>query len=78
VLAGFVGGLGGRDIGPEEFFEMAAVVRKAAEEGTTPAPRLLYTADELREMRKYQAIAEVERREVHAEGPAARVGRRER
>jgi pyruvate ferredoxin oxidoreductase alpha subunit len=78
VLAGFVGGLGGRDIGPEEFFEMAAVVRKAAEEGTTPAPRLLYTADELREMRKYQAIAEVERREVHAGGPAARVGRRER
>lgn len=57
VLASFIGGLGGRDIAPEEFYEIAAVVRRACAEGVTPPPRLLYTADELREMRKLQALA---------------------
>ncbi len=57
ILASFVGGLGGRDIAPEEFDEMAAVVRRACEDGRTPPPRLLYTADELREMRKLQLLA---------------------
>ena len=62
VLTSFVGGLGGRDIAPEEFYEMAAIARRAADEGHAPAPRLLYTADELREMRTLQAIAATERR----------------
>jgi pyruvate ferredoxin oxidoreductase alpha subunit len=57
VLAGFVGGLGGRDIAPEEFFGMAAAARRAADEGRAPEPRLLYTGAELEEMRKLQAIA---------------------
>jgi pyruvate ferredoxin oxidoreductase alpha subunit len=61
VLASFIGGLGGRDISLEEFYEMAAVTRKAAAQGMAPPPRLLYTADELREVRKLQAIAQVER-----------------
>jgi pyruvate ferredoxin oxidoreductase alpha subunit len=61
ILASFVGGLGGRDIAAEEFFEIARVLRTASERGETPAPRLLYTADELRETRKLQAIARVER-----------------
>jgi len=64
VLASFIGGLGGRDIAPEEFYEMAEVIRKAAETGETPPPRLLYTEAELRETRKLQAIAQVERREL--------------
>jgi pyruvate ferredoxin oxidoreductase alpha subunit len=64
LLASFVGGLGGRDIGPEEFFEMAAVTREAARTGEVPAPRLLYTRAELREVRKLQAIAAVERSET--------------
>ena len=59
-MASFVGGLGGRDIAPEEFYEIAAVTAKAAESGITPPPRLLYTAAELREMRKMQAMAEAE------------------
>ncbi len=63
VLASFIAGLGGRDIAPEEFYEMASVTRKAAEEGTIPSPRLLYTASELSEVRKLQAIAHVERKE---------------
>jgi pyruvate ferredoxin oxidoreductase alpha subunit len=64
VLASFIGALGGRDISAEEFFEMAEVVRHAAESGVPPPPRLLYTREELREVRKLQAIARVERNEL--------------
>jgi pyruvate ferredoxin oxidoreductase alpha subunit len=63
VLASFIGGLGGRDIAPEEFVEMVQVLRRAAEEGRPPPPRLLFTADELREVRTLQAVAHAERRE---------------
>lgn len=64
VLASFIGGLGGRDITAEEFYEMARVVRDAATTGRTPLPRLLYTEDELLEIRKLQAVAHVEREEL--------------
>ncbi len=63
VLTSFIGGLGGRDITLEEFYEMAAVTRQAAETGQAPPPRLLLTAEELREIRKLQAIAHAERAE---------------
>lgn len=63
LLLSFVGGLGGRDLRAEEFYEMAATARRAADDGVAPPPRLLYTADELREFRALQAIAGVERRE---------------
>ncbi|MEA1890719.1 MAG: pyruvate synthase [Pseudomonadota bacterium] len=61
VLASFIGGLGGRDISTEEFFEMAQALRQAVKLGQAPPPRLLYTETELREVRKLQAIAQVER-----------------
>jgi len=61
ILASFIGGLGGRDISIEELFAIVAVVRKALEDGCTPEPRLLYTAGELREVRKLQSVAGVER-----------------
>ncbi len=64
VLASFIGGLGGRDIAAEEFYEMARIARAAADTGAAPEPRLLYTATELREVRKLQAIAHVERSEA--------------
>jgi len=64
VLTSFIGGLGGRDITPEEFYEMAAVTRQAAQTGQTPPPRLLYTEAELREVRKLQAIAHTERQRL--------------
>jgi len=64
LLASFVGGLGGRDISVEEFYEMVAMVRRAVESGVAPAPRLLYTAAELREVRKLQAVAALERQET--------------
>jgi len=68
ILASFIGGLGGRDISPQEFFEIAAITRKAVEDGVTPPARLLYTREEFREVRKLQAIAHQERNEL---GPEA-------
>ena len=64
ILLSFIGGLGGRDISLEEFFEIATVTRRAVEEGRVPPPRLLYTESELREVRKLQAVAQVERDEL--------------
>ena len=61
LLCSFIGGLGGRDISTEEFFKMAEVMKDAAEKGQAPPPRLLYTEDELKEVRKLQTIAHVER-----------------
>jgi pyruvate ferredoxin oxidoreductase alpha subunit len=67
ILVSFIGGLGGRDITPEEFYEMAAVTRQAAQTRQAPPPRLLYTESELREVRKLQAIAQVERQSLGEE-----------
>ncbi|MFO1429390.1 MAG: pyruvate synthase [Candidatus Competibacteraceae bacterium] len=64
VLVSFIGGLGGRDIPPEEFFAMAEVTRQAVATGQIPPPRLLYREEELREVRKLQAIATVERQHL--------------
>lgn len=64
ILASFIGGLGGRDISAEEFYEMAKVLKAASDSGATPPPRLLYTEDELRQQRKLQAVAHVERIEL--------------
>ena len=64
LLLSFIGGLGGRDISPEEFYEMARIAHKAAEDGSAPESRLLYTGGELRELRKLQAIALSERHEI--------------
>jgi pyruvate ferredoxin oxidoreductase alpha subunit len=61
VLASFIGGLGGRDIPPPELYAIAEAARAAADAGTPPAPRLLYTEAELREMRRLQGIAAAER-----------------
>jgi len=69
VLAAFVAGLGGRDIAAEEFFEIAAVCREAAETGRPPEPRLMFTAEELKEVRKYQTIAETEARMIKGSPP---------
>ncbi len=60
VVLSYIGGLGGRDIVTEEFFQIAADTRAAADQGHAPASRLLYTETELTEMRKLQAAAHVE------------------
>jgi pyruvate ferredoxin oxidoreductase alpha subunit len=72
LLASFVGGLGGRDIGSEEFARMAEETRRAATAGEPPPPRLLYTAEELHELRKLQGIAHAERSETGPAAPDAR------
>ena len=64
ILASFIGGLGGRDISPEEFYQIASVMKHAVVENKIPAPRLLYTETEMRELQKLQAVAHVERREL--------------
>lgn len=68
ILASFIGGLGGRDISLEDFFEMQKTLQQAVQENQTPPPRLLYSEAELREMRKLQAIAHVEREQL---GPSS-------
>jgi pyruvate ferredoxin oxidoreductase alpha subunit len=69
-LLSFIGGLGGRDISLEELFEIADVTRNAVTMKQNPPPRLLYTEGELREMRKLQAVASVERDELNNSGGA--------
>ncbi len=70
ILTSFIGGLGGRDLAPEEFYEMAAITRQAAQSGQAPPPRLLYTEEELLEVRKLQAIAQAERERLGVSAPA--------
>ena len=41
---------------PEEFSGIVAVIREASTEGFAPGPRLLFTEDKLREVRKLQAM----------------------
>ncbi|MGR8920015.1 MAG: pyruvate synthase [Gammaproteobacteria bacterium] len=60
VLASYVGGLGGRDIGADEFYEIARETLAHADAGTLPAARLMYRQDELRQVRKLQAVAVAE------------------
>jgi len=67
ILVSFIGGLGGRDIPQAELIEIARVAARAGERGTAPPPRLLYTEEELREVRKLQTLAHCERN--HLGGP---------
>ncbi len=76
IITSFIGGLGGRDISAEEFYQMVAVTREAVVSGEIPEPRLLYTAQELREVRKLQAIAMVEREETAPEQQSAAIADR--
>lgn len=72
IITSFIGGLGGRDISAQEFYEMVTVTREAIATGRPPAPRLLYTDEELREIRKLQAVASVEREETSAPAQGSR------
>jgi pyruvate ferredoxin oxidoreductase alpha subunit len=64
LLCSYIGGLGGRDIVQAEFDSIIADVEKSCREGAPPEPRLLFTTDEMREVRKMQAIAAVEREDL--------------
>lgn len=57
MLISFIGGLGGRDISLGEFVNMAQVAQEAVRKGEAPEPRLLYTQEELAQMKGLQSIA---------------------
>jgi pyruvate ferredoxin oxidoreductase alpha subunit len=57
VVASYIGGLGGRDIVAEEFFEMAEELKKGCEEKRNIPKRLLYTVSELENIQKLQSVA---------------------
>jgi pyruvate ferredoxin oxidoreductase alpha subunit len=57
LLASFIGGLGGRDIAEGEFLQIVEVLQQAVDSGTAPPPRLLFTAEELKRVRRLQGIA---------------------
>ncbi|MGB5328954.1 MAG: pyruvate synthase [Gammaproteobacteria bacterium] len=65
LLGSYIGGLGGRDINQREFFAIADELKQAYDSGESLPPRLLYTQNELTEMRKLQAIAQAEHAEIH-------------
>jgi pyruvate ferredoxin oxidoreductase alpha subunit len=64
ILASFIGGLGGRDISQQEFFQMAEILIDAVKTGQTPPPKLLYTEREFKELKNLRAIAQVERQQL--------------
>jgi pyruvate ferredoxin oxidoreductase alpha subunit len=64
LIASFIGGLGGRDISQEEFFRISEILIDAVKTGEAPKPRLLYTDNEFKELKKLRAIAQVERNEL--------------
>ena len=61
IIASFIGGLGGRDISAEEFYEIANSTLLAAAQGQAPPPRLLFTRTELADVRGMQEIAGVKK-----------------
>ncbi|MGR9114200.1 MAG: pyruvate synthase [Gammaproteobacteria bacterium] len=69
IVASFIGGLGGRDISQEEFFQIAENLIAAANTGHTPPPKLLYTAREFTELKNLRAIAQVEKQQLKERQP---------
>ncbi len=59
VVLSYIGGLGGRDIVAEEFYEMAVELKTACKDNKPLPKRLLYTEQELENMRKLQTVAHV-------------------
>ena len=56
-LLSYVGGLGGKEIGEQEFEKIIEDLRVAAASGQTPPPRLLFTEAEAAQMETLLAIA---------------------
>ena len=64
LLASYIGGLGGRNISQQEFFEIINEIKQASDKAEPLPPRLLYTRQELSEIRNLQAIARAEHMEI--------------
>lgn len=63
VIAGYIGGLGGRDITMDEFAAIAGELKAACIKGEAAAPKLLYTAAELDQIKRLQYIAGIKKAE---------------
>jgi pyruvate ferredoxin oxidoreductase alpha subunit len=57
LLLSFIGGLGGKNVGPSEFDFIFDSTLEAVRTGTVPPPRLLYTEAELKEMDRLKGLA---------------------
>ncbi len=57
VLLSFVGGLGGKDISPEEFNYIIDVMKKSVDTGVVPETQILYTENDMRQMNKLLKVA---------------------
>lgn len=57
VLAGYVTGLGGRDITDNDFYAIMGELKESCEAGRKPGTRLIFSKDELEELEKMQGIA---------------------
>ncbi len=57
VLLSFVGGLGGKDISPEEFNHIIDVMKKSVDTGVVPETQILYTENDMRQMNKLLKVA---------------------
>jgi pyruvate ferredoxin oxidoreductase alpha subunit len=57
VLGSFIGGLGGRDITIDEFAGIAEEMKTYSKKDTPPDAKLLFTEDELEQIKKIQSIA---------------------
>lgn len=68
LLTSYIGGLGGRDISQQEFFEIISELKQASDKNESLPPRLLYTENELTEIRKLQAIAQAEHAAIQQAG----------
>jgi pyruvate ferredoxin oxidoreductase alpha subunit len=56
-LISFIGGLGGKNVGPSEFDFIFDSTIEAVRTGVVPPPRLLYTEAELKEMDRLKGLA---------------------
>ncbi len=57
LLLSFIGGLGGKNISPEEFEFIFDAMIHAVDTGKVPAPRLLYTEEEWKQMEGLKKMA---------------------
>lgn len=64
IVNSVIGGLGGRDISFNEFAQLAKELQHSAEQKMPAQDRLLFTENELIEVRQQQTIANAERHEI--------------
>lgn len=57
VIASYVAGLGGLDITPDDFYTIACELKESCSTGIVPQPRLVFTVDQMEQVKRMQEIA---------------------